>query len=52
MRLRPARVVGRQAKGVRASAKLRVGFAPDEALHAAHGGAEDEAEVIDVEALE
>ena len=29
-----------------------VGFAPDEALHAAHGGAEDEAEVVDVEAVE
>ena len=28
------------------------GFAPDEGLHAAHGGAEDEAEVIDVEAFE
>ncbi len=32
--------------------ELGEGFAPDEGLHAAHGGAEDEAEVIDVEAFE
>ena len=29
-----------------------VGFAPDEGLHAAHGGAHDEAEVVDVQAFE
>ena len=32
--------------------ELGEGFAPDEGLHAAHGGAEDEAKVIDVEAFE
>ena len=52
MRLRPAISMGRQAKGARASKKVRVGFAPDEGLHAAHRGAEDEAEMIDVEAFE
>ncbi len=42
---------GETGKGGEGVHELRVGFAPDEALHAAHGGAEDKAEVIDVQAL-
>jgi len=37
---------GRECVGV-----LGEGLAPDEGLHAAHGGAEDKAEMVDVEAI-
>ena len=43
---------GETGEGGEGVGELREGFAPDEGLHAAHGGAEDEAEVIDVEALD
>ena len=43
---------GEAGEGCEGVGELRVGFAPDEGLHAAHGGAEDEAEVIDVEAFD
>ena len=38
-------------KGSECVGELREGLAPDEGLHTAHGGAEDEPEVIDVEAV-
>ena len=43
---------GKAGHGHEGVGEAGVGFAPDEGLHAAHGGAEDEAEVIDVEAFE
>jgi hypothetical protein len=43
------RLAGEGSEGVD---ELRIGLAPDKALHAAHGGAEDEAEVIDVKAVD
>ena len=42
---------GEAGEGGEGVGELGVGLAPDEGLHAAHGGAEDEAEVIDVEAF-
>ena len=42
---------GQAGEGREGVHELRVGLAPDEGLHAAHGGAEDEAEVVDVEAV-
>ncbi len=43
---------GEAGEGGEGVHELRVGFAPDKGLHAAHGGAEDEAEVVDVEVVE
>jgi len=43
---------GEAGEGRERVGELGEGFAPDEGLHAAHGGAEDEAEVVDVEAVE
>ena len=43
---------GEAGEGHEGVGEAGIGFAPDEALHAAHGGAEDEAEVVDVEAVE
>ena len=40
---------GERSEGI---GEARVSFAPDEGLHAAHRGAEDEAKVIDVETFE
>ena len=42
---------GEAGEGSEGVGELRVGFSPDEGLHAAHGGAEDETEMIDVEAF-
>lgn len=42
---------GEAGEGCEGVGELGVGFAPHEGLHAAHGGAKDEAEVIDVEAF-
>ncbi len=42
---------GQAGEGGEGVHEAGVGFAPDEALHAAHGGAEDEAEVVDVQAF-
>src|ERR1700751_1053804 len=39
---------GERSKSV---GEVRVGFAPDEALHAAHGGSQDEAQMVDVESI-
>ena len=43
---------GKAGEGGESVREVGVGFAPDEGLHAAHRGAEDEAEVVDVEAFE
>ena len=43
---------GQAGEGRQGVGELRIGFAPDEGLHAAHRGAEDEAEVVDVQAFE
>ncbi len=42
---------GKAGEGGERVGKTGVGFSPDEALHAAHGGAEDKAEMVDVETL-
>ena len=43
---------GEAGEGGESVGELREGLAPDEGLHAAHGGAEDEAEMVDVEAFD
>ncbi len=43
---------GQTGKGHQGIGEAGVGFAPDKGLHAAHGGAEDQAQVIDVQTFE
>jgi len=42
---------GEAGEGSKCVGELGEGLAPDEGLHAAHGGAEDEAEMVDVETV-
>ena len=42
---------GQAGEGREGVGEIGIGLAPDEGLHAAHGGAEDEAQVIDVQAV-